>query len=79
MMSKNILRVFGEIGIQEDGWKKLVALIQQGDGLAHYDVRTWSPNETRFGEGIKLSREELIELKYVLNEMNLGEITEGWD
>ncbi|MBZ9687215.1 hypothetical protein G9F72_012855 [Clostridium estertheticum] len=66
-----IKETLGELS--EDGkiWRKELNLISWNDKEAKYDIRDWSPEHEKMGKGITLSKEELIKLKGLLNEMNL--------
>ena len=53
------------------GWSKELNLISWNDREPKYDLRDWAPEHEKMGKGITLSKEELIKLKEVLNNMDL--------
>ena len=53
------------------GWKKELNLISWNDKEPKYDIREWAPNHTKMGKGVTLSKDELIALRDILNNMNL--------
>ena len=61
----------GELTESSKGWKKELNLISWNDKEAKYDIRDWSPEHEKMGKGVTLSKEELIKLKALLNEINL--------
>jgi hypothetical protein len=36
-----------------------------------YDIREWAPNDEKMGKGVTLSKEELKNLRDILNKMDL--------
>lgn len=63
-----------KIGIVSEGakgWKKELNLISWSGRDPKYDLRDWDENHEKMGKGITLSKDELIQLKEILNEMNL--------
>ena len=47
-------------------WTKELNLISWNDKEPKYDIRDWSPDHTKMGKGVTLSREELMALKAAL-------------
>ncbi len=47
------------------GWTKEVNLISWNDKEPKYDIREWSPDHTKMGKGVTLSKEELMKLKEI--------------
>ena len=66
-----ITESFGELSESKGGWKMELNMVAWGDRPAKYDIRTWSPDHTRMGKGITLTRDELTALKRLLDGMNL--------
>ena len=52
-------------------WKKQLNIVQWGDNIAKYDIRSWNQDHTKSGKGITLNLQELIELKKALNLMDI--------
>ncbi|GMA60303.1 YdbC family protein [Alicyclobacillus fastidiosus] len=53
------------------GWKKEINLISWSDREPKYDIRDWSPGHDKMGKGITLTKEELITLRNILNQLNI--------
>ena len=61
----------GVISESPKGWTKELNLISWNRKEAKYDLRDWDPEHEKMGKGITLSKEELIKLKELLNNMKL--------
>ena len=58
--------------LSESGtWKKQLNIVQWGDNIAKYDIRSRNQDHTKSGKGITLNLQELIELKKALNLMDI--------
>ncbi len=62
---------FGALSESNKGWYKELNLISWNDREPKYDIRDWSPDHEKMGKGVTLSRDELVELKKLLNSMDL--------
>ncbi|GAA3328008.1 YdbC family protein [Ectobacillus funiculus] len=51
--------------------KKEFTLISWNGREPKYDIRDWSEDHGKMGKGVTLSKSELIQLKKLLNEMDL--------
>lgn len=54
---------------EKNGWSKELNLVSWNGNTAKYDIRSWSSDHTKMGKGITLTKEELLTLKDVLNEL----------
>ena len=61
----------GVLSENEKGWKKELNLVSWSEGEPKYDIRSWNSTHERMGEGITLTKEEVIALKDVLNKIEL--------
>lgn len=61
----------GVISEGSKGWKKEVNLVSWNDRKAKLDIRDWYESHEKMGKGITLSKEELIELKEILNKIDI--------
>ncbi len=52
------------------GWKKEIKLISWNQKEAKYDIREWSPDGEKMGKGVTLSKEEIINLRDLLNKID---------
>lgn len=68
-----ILEEIGTFVTQKNGWTKEINLISWNDGDGKYDIRNWSPDHSRMGKGISLTREEMIALRDLLNDLDFEE------
>lgn len=63
-----IVDEIGVLSTSEKGWNKELNLVSWNGRDPKYDLRDWSPDHTKMGKGVTLSRDELVKLKEVLNE-----------
>ncbi len=66
-----IIKTIGSISENNKGWSKELNLISWNEREAKYDLRDWDPEHKKMTKGVTLSKEELIKLKEILNEMEL--------
>ena len=63
-----IVEHIGVLSESARGWKTELNLVSWNDREPKYDLRNWSENHDRIGNGIALSNEEVLKLKEILNE-----------
>ncbi|MDI9468111.1 MAG: YdbC family protein [Syntrophomonadaceae bacterium] len=56
------------------GWQKEINLVSWNDRSPKIDIRDWAPEHERMGKGITLNREEILQLRDILNQLNLDEL-----
>lgn len=61
----------GRLSESSKGWTKELNLISWNGKEAKYDLRDWAPEHEKMGKGVTLSRDELKELRDILNKMDL--------
>lgn len=61
----------GTISEGAKGWKKELNLISWNGRDSKYDLRDWDQDHEKMGKGVTLSKDELIQLKEILNGMDL--------
>jgi hypothetical protein len=66
-----IIEKIGTISEGAKGWKKELNLMSWNDRDPKYDLRDWDQDNEKMGKGITLSKDELIQLKELLNGMDL--------
>jgi hypothetical protein len=66
-----IIKKVGVLSKSASGWAKELNLISWNDRDAKYDIRDWSADGGKMGKGVTLSREELLALKELLNNIEL--------
>ena len=61
----------GSISESAKGQIKELNLISWNGKEAKYDLRDWAPEHKKMGKGVTLSKDELIRLKELLNDIEL--------
>ncbi len=67
-----IVKKIGVLSKSGKGWAKELNLISWNDRDPKYDIREWSPDGQTMGKGVTLSKEELVTLRDLLNNMDLS-------
>ncbi|WP_019878970.1 YdbC family protein [Succinispira mobilis] len=62
---------FGILSESAKGWTKELNLVSWNDKEPKYDLREWDSNHEKMSKGITLSKEELIKLREIVNDINL--------
>ncbi len=66
-----IVKKIGVLSKAGSGWAKELNLISWNDREPKYDIRDWSADGAKMGKGVTLSKEELLALKELLNNIDL--------
>ena len=66
-----IIKKIGVLSKSASGWAKELNLVSWNERDAKYDLRDWSPDGGKMGKGVTLSKEELLALNELLNNMEL--------
>lgn len=61
-----IVKQFGSLGAGSKGWSKELNLVSWNEREPKFDLREWSPDHTRMGKGVTLSKDELSALSRLL-------------
>ena len=64
-----VVKIYGSLSESSKGWKKEIKLISWNQKEPKYDIREWSPDGEKMGKGVTLSKEELVNLKALLDEI----------
>lgn len=64
-----VVKTYGSLSESSKGWKKEIKLISWNQKEPKYDIREWSPDGEKMGKGVTLSKEELVNLKSLLDEI----------
>ncbi|MCC5911797.1 MAG: YdbC family protein [Clostridiaceae bacterium] len=67
----DIVKSIGVLSESGKGWKRELNLISWNNRDPKYDIRDWAPEYEKMGKGITLSKEELKQLRDLLNHMDL--------
>ena len=63
-----IIELLGQLSQTPGGWAKELNLISWNGGEPKYDLRQWSPDHSKMGKGISLSRKEAQALMELLGK-----------
>jgi len=67
----DIEKEYGVLSESNKGWTKELNLVSWNNRDPKYDLRDWGPGHEKMGKGITLTEEELIQLRNLLNAMDL--------
>lgn len=67
----DLIKKYGELSRSRAGWSRELNLISWNGREAKYDIRDWSPDGSKMGKGLSFTKEELLELKKLLEDMDL--------
>ena len=59
------------LSTNSSSWERQLNLISWNDHEPKYDIRDWSPDGSKMGKGISMTKEDLIALKGILDDMEL--------
>ena len=68
-----VIDEIGVLGENAKGWTKELNLISWNEAAPKYDIREWSPDGTRMGKGVTLTKEEAKALKRILSTINFDD------
>lgn len=66
-----ILKNIAVLSTSASGWRKELNQISWNDREPKYDLRDWSADHSKMGKGVTLTKEELLALKELLNNIDL--------
>ncbi len=69
-----IKKSLGVIGEGTKGWKKEVNLVSWNDRKPKLDIRDWDETHEKMGKGVTLNKNEVEELKKLLESIDLEEM-----
>lgn len=69
-----VTKNLGVIGEGSKGWKKELNLVSWNDRKAKADIREWDEFHEKMGKGVTLTKEELKELKNLLNSIDIDDL-----
>lgn len=64
-----VIEKLGVLSESDKGWKKELNLVKWNDFAPKYDLRDWNEDHTRMGKGVTLTKEELSNLKDILEKV----------
>ena len=54
-----------------NGWERQLNMVSWNGREPKYDIRDWAPDGSKMGKGISMTKEDLIALKGILDDMEL--------
>jgi hypothetical protein len=69
-----ITESLGVISESAKGWIKELNMVSWNEYPAKVDIRDWSPDHTKMGKGITLTRAEAKKLKELLNAISFDDV-----
>lgn len=69
-----IKKYLGVIGEGTKGWKKEVNLVSWNDRKPKLDIRDWDETHEKMGKGVTLNKNEVLELKKLLDTVEFDEM-----
>ena len=69
--SFEIVKNFGALSTAKTGWIYELNLVSWGGKTPKYDLRSWSPDHQKMGKGLTLTKDELVALGNLLNNVEL--------
>lgn len=70
----DIKQNLGVISESTKGWKREVNVMTWNKKKPKVDIREWDENHEKMGKGITLNKQELKELKEILNQIDIDEL-----
>lgn len=62
--------VLGDLSVAANGWKKELTYTSWNNRDEKFDLRSWSPDHSAMTKGITLTKEEILKLKDILNDID---------
>ena len=66
-----IIRTLGVLSEGTKGWQREINMVSWNDRKPKVDIRDWAPEHEKMGKGITLNKKELLQLKELLNGIDL--------
>ena len=67
-----ILEEIGVLSESTSGWTKELNLVSFNDQEGKFDLRQWAPDHEKMSKGLTLNKEEIRDLRDLLNQLDLG-------
>lgn len=62
--------VLGDLSVAANGWKKKLTYTSWNNRDEKFDLRSWNPDHSAMTKGITLTKEEILKLKDILNDID---------
>ena len=70
MITYTIQDVLGDLSVAANGWKKELTYTSWNNRDEKFDLRSWNPDHSAMTKGITLTKEEILKLKDILNDID---------
>lgn len=60
----------GDLSVAANGWKKQLTYTSWNNRDEKFDLRSWDPDHTAMTKGLTLTKEEILKLRDILNEID---------
>ncbi|MEL3907860.1 MAG: YdbC family protein [Treponemataceae bacterium] len=67
--SYTVEKNLGVLSTSKSGWTVELNLVSWNGRPAKYDIRPWAPDHEKMGKGISLTKEEILALKGILENL----------
>ena len=61
----------GDLSVASNGWKKQLTYTSWNNRDEKFDLRSWTPAHTAMTTGLTLTKDELLKLREILNNLDL--------
>ena len=62
--------VLADLSVAANGWKKELTYTSWNNRDEKFDLRSWNPDHSAMTKGITLTKEEILKLKDILNDID---------
>ena len=62
--------VLGDLSVAANGWKKELTYTSWNNRDEKFYLRSWNPDHSAMTKGITLTKEEILKLKDILNDID---------
>ena len=62
--------VLGDLSVAANGWKKELTYTSWNNRDEKFDLRSWNPDHSAMTKGITLTKEEILKLEDILNDID---------
>ena len=69
-ISVEILEELGDLSTASNGWRKQLTYTSWNGRSPKFDLRSWDPDHQSMTKGLTLTKDELVNLKAILNGLD---------
>lgn len=71
-----LVKALGVLSEGSKGWKKELTIVSWNGRAPKFDIREWDEDHESMRKGVSFTKDELVQLKEILNQVDFDEITE---